>query len=228
MEVAMIVAVGQSMAVPVEVICVGGPSVHVLRGYVRAFDQRIFDVELDDQRAEVPAGTRVVLDLGADFGGRVRATVAASRRGRVHALLQRVVPPEKRTFPRLLGTIPLRWCAAPARWREGEIDAWLQGAGGRELVGAWSTPDPLMNFSVTGLSFEDLRAPEKGALVLLELGVAEAPQRWRATGRVVRVEAQPAAEGPAVHAVAVEFEELPDGAREALTAYTLRRQEHVA
>ncbi len=225
----MLVPVGDPIAVPVDVICVGGPAVRVLRGRVRAFDQRMFDVELDDGREEVPAGSRVVLDLGGDFGGRVRATVATSRAGRMHALLQRVVPPEKRAFPRLLGNVPLRWCLMPSRWGEGEAQAWLQGANARELAGAWSTPDPLMNFSVTGLQFEDLRPPAADATLLLEMGVAEAPQTWRAVARVLRTEAtRPSDGGPVAHAIAVEFTWLPDAARDALTVYTLRRQEHVA
>jgi hypothetical protein len=65
--------------------------------------------------------------------------------------------------------------------------------------------------------------------VLLEMSVAELPQVWRAVARVVRVEAQRAGDGgPAGHAIAVEFEHLPENARDALTAYTLRRQEHMA
>lgn len=225
----MLVPVGQPISVPVEVICIGAPPLRVLRGHLRRYDRRTYDVELEDAGTEVPAGTRVVLNLRAAGGHRVRGVVSVSRRGRLQVHEQDVSPPEKRSFPRLLGAIPLRWCPAPSPVDHAAVARWLAGGAAPVPPDAWSEPDPLMNFSVTGLRFDDGRPATVGATVLLELGVADEPRRWRATGRVVRAERPVSPADPeAPWTIAIEFVELPAGAREALTAYTLRRQQHLA
>jgi hypothetical protein len=104
--------------------------------------------------------------------------------------------------------------------------AWLAG---RRVVGLLRTPEPHMHFSPSGLSFDDGPHVEEGELLLLEIGVPDEPQAWRATARVVGVARIPIDErddGPgATHRIACAFDAVPPDAIEALRRYTRRIQE---
>jgi hypothetical protein len=110
----------------------------------------------------------------------------------------------------------------------------MRGEDGPAREGEWWEPDPFMDFSGSGLKFEDRLHCEAGDLVLLELSIPPAETLWRATARVVRVEpieregvedADPATgDREPTHRVAIEFIDLPQEAAEALAAFTLKIQ----
>jgi hypothetical protein len=91
-----------------------------------------------------------------------------------------------------------------------------------------------MNFSGSGIKFNDQPHCKVDDLILMELQVTPLQDRWHATGRVVRVELlQPdELEGfdeerhkyIPTHQIAVHFEDIPEEAREALTAFGLKIQ----
>ena len=93
-------------------------------------------------------------------------------------------------------------------------------------------PDPYMNFSMTGLLFEDQQRCSADDLLLLSLRLSKDPRVWRATARVVRVSPIPLADreegNGATHRIAVTFADLPDGCRKALVDQTNRIHDSLA
>ena len=81
-----------------------------------------------------------------------------------------------------------------------------------------------MNFSVNGLSFESEQTCDKGDILLLHMGVGESTDRWRASGKVVRVQDISEGDNP-LFDIAISFEVIPDAAMEALSDFTLSIQE---
>ena len=53
----------------------------------------------------------------------------------------------------------------------------------RHVTEEWLTPEPFMNFSLGGLSFETPSIMERGTLLLVEIGIGENQKRWRATAK---------------------------------------------
>lgn len=153
------------------------------------------------------------LDSGPVLGGRLRAKVV------------RVPTPEKREYPRMNGGITLRYFVVKGDPAAG-VDAWLRGATPPAVM---HEPDPFMNFSVTGLAFDDLETCKDGDMLAFTITVPRVNLTWRGACSVVRVWRIPVDERddsiPATHRVAVHFVELPDDARAALKEHTERIQD---
>lgn len=144
---------------------------------------------------------------------------------------------DHRDASRVNTAVDLAYLPAPAGL---DAQAWYDGADAPGL--ALHRPDPYMNLSMTGLQFEDAPACREGDLLLMEIRLPHRRPVWRALGRVVRVREIPEdqrsestvqtvpgrrAEPPrqaATHQIAVHFEQLPDGARNALVEQTRRVQ----
>jgi hypothetical protein len=224
----MLLTVGREVSVPVDIINVSSPALRTREGRVRRFADAVYEIELTDDAPDLEVGTRVVLNLRD--GGRRRVTaIVESHKGRELRVLERSAStPDKRIYPRLAGGIPLRYRVLSTDEDVGAAHPWLLGEDDdAEATGAWRSPDPFMNFSVTGLRFDDAQACAAGDRLLCEFGVPGDQRRWRALARVVRLDPIPTNEPTddgATHHVAVAFEQLPDAAAEALTQYTLRLQ----
>ncbi len=211
----MLLPVGHALRIPVDVINVSSPGLTTCSGHILRFEDAVYHIELESSLT-LQIGTRLVINLLESPRRRVTATVQATDGLHVEALEHRATPPDNRDYPRLAGGIRLRYRVAA----EGEAGGWLAGD---EAPGPWLEPDPLMNFSVTGLRFDDDKHCSDGDTLLCEFGVPEQTGAWRAIARVVRV--LPLAEGAAAtHSVAIQFVELPSGASDALTEYALRLQ----
>ena len=139
---------------------------------------------------------------------------------------------DKRAFPRLYGSVQLRSRKQETSASETAIHTWLEG-GLEEAGPTWRKPDPFMNFSVTGLKFEDQETCADGDVLLLEFSVPTSPKTFRCRSRVARVAIlEGAAEDtysgggvesgtPPTHSIAVEFLDMPHDGREALSEFTL-------
>jgi hypothetical protein len=210
----MHILVGEDVDIRAELVDLG--SLRVREARLVRYQDAIYDIELEAEPDGDPLarGTRAVLNLQTQPPRRVVTTVQEAS-GRHLRLRERShVEPEKRTWPRLHGGVPLRYRAADAA----EASRWMAG---EAVGGRWGEPDPFMSFSVTGVSFDDVTDVEQGGLVILELGVGDAPGRWRATADVVRATPLPQ---PGQKRLALDFRELPEPARDALTQQTLRIQ----
>ncbi len=175
---------------------------------------------------DLPAASTVIVDFAAESGvSRVIASVTSVEGGRVALKVTRVPIPEKREYPRMNGGIVLKYFVVPGK-DDAAVDAWI---GGGEPVGKLHEPDPFMNFSVTGLAFDDLETCADGDTLGFTITVPGAGHTWRGAARVVRVWKIPIDERddsiPATHRIAVNFLSLPDDAAEALRLHTQRIQE---
>lgn len=181
------------------------------------------DIEVDT--AGIPAGARLILQFGgADAAGpRAVIVVRAAETGLLHTRLVKTAPPDKREYPRVHGAVHVRYRVAPGDDAE---DAWMRG---EDVPGAERVPDPFMNFSATGLAFDDRDVAHEGDVLLVDFDVPQDPRTWRATARVVRVAPIPIDERDegvdATHRVAIAFERISEDAVDALGRYTLRIQD---
>lgn len=225
--------VGTPVRVPVEVIFVTQDAVLSRRGWVRWYDGDVYEIEMQTSPSVVRRGSRVVINFEDAEPLRVVTRVLAADGARLRLEEKRVAAADQRAFPRVVGGIPLRYHVLPpaddlqaARWN------WVNVATSADDYGPWFESDPFMSFSVTGLAFEDTRSCREADTLLVEMGVGEHPERWRATAKVVRVEPIPrddrgASADGATHRIAVEFIDIPRDAVLALEAFTLKIQRAV-
>lgn len=222
----MLLPVGEPLSVRVDVIHVSSPALSTRAGWIRRFDDGVYEVDLEEDAADIAEGSRVVLNWAEAPGRRVTATVVHRQGRRLEAQEKRAQRPDHRIWPRQVGGVDLCYRVLDAG-ADQERRAWMDGELG--VDDRWHRPDPFMNFSVTGLRFDDGETCRSGDTLLCELGIPGEARRWRGIARVVRVwpipegEQDPTSEG-ASHRVAVQFTDLPSDAAEALTHYTLRMQ----
>ncbi len=213
--------------VPMEILCLSVTPPVIRKGRVSREGEGPCEVVLEEPEPRLEPGMRVVLDGGPDHPYRIKGKVTASDGCRLRVETERVVPPDKRSFPRMYGGIRLRYRPLGPGEAESLGATWL--AGGEVQGGEWREPDPFMDFSSTGLRFEDRPGCRPGDLLLMELKIPDTEERWRAAARVVRVEEARAeedetpAEAPQAR-VAVQFVEIPPEAAKALTAFALKIQ----
>ncbi len=138
----------------------------------------------------------------------------------------RVPVSDQREFPRMHGGISLRYHILARTNPEAASEAWLRGA---EPPAQEFEPDPFMNFSVTGLAFDDIESCRANDLLGFVITIPHEPHTWRGVASVIRVWRIPIDERddtiPATHRIGVTFVDLPDDARAALGRHTERIQE---
>lgn len=209
----------------VTLLYVGGATPLVIPATVARAEGALLELTLATPAA-LAAQARLILELPAGHPvPRALVEVVVCSGAVLVARLSRVPARETREYPRLEGRVEVAYRIA-ARREEGET--WLREgtASGVERV-----PDPFMSFSAKGLAFDGGADAAEGDLLLLSLGLPDAPERWRATARVLRVQPIEPGErepGAAVtHRTVVLFEGLPAAAAAALAAYTARIQERL-
>jgi len=192
------------------------------------------ELDLDDPDAGFQEGLHVVLAGAEEAPFRVMGVVTGLDGRRLRVKTDRVVESDKRDFPRIQGGISVRYRVLGPQDSPAHVDAWIAG-GDFPSQGAWRVPDPFMDFSGSGLRFDDRLTCSEGDRLLVELQVPPSGSRWRAAARVVRLSpirqeeeevlAADLPQGVPTHHIAVAFENLPAEATEALAAFTLRIQD---
>jgi hypothetical protein len=131
---------------------------------------------------------------------------------------------DSRYFPREYGRIDLRYTVARGEGANGAGREWVEGRAPVEGGARWYQPDPFMDFSASGLCFQDDAPLAEQDLLLLEMKLPMRSEPYRATGRVVRAmdleSIDLESDGPQLRSVAVNFEELPRETVEALVDFT--------
>ena len=221
--------------VPVEMICLSVSPPVIRNGRVTCQGEGPCEVVLEEPEPRLEPGMRVVLDGGPDRDLRIKGLVTGVEGPRLRVQLERVVPPDKRSFPRMYGGIHVRYRVLAAGQGDEGASAWVAGGDEPAGGGVWREPDPFMDFSGTGLRFEDQLHCRPEDRLLIELRLPSSEDLWRATARVVRVdpirsddlggreEKEPAS--VPTHQIAVEFLEMPADATEALTEFGMRIQD---
>ena len=202
-----------SISPPVQVFVTSGPNPQLLDGQLVGHRDDEVAIAL---QAPLEAGTRAILMVEGSEE-RIIAKVLRSRGSVVHFFAESSKKSERREWPRMYGSVPLRWRVAS----QGEAASWLDGSS--TPTDGWMDPDDLMSFSVAGLAFDGPEGVEKGTTLLLELGVGRDPRRWRCLGKVVRVLPPLQADGTGVR-LAVSLESVPADGAAALSELTLELQ----
>lgn len=229
----MDLVIGKPLSIPVDLVCTSLVPPVIARARITTFDGEAYELEVDDPVPPVSSGSQVILDFTQVERPRVIAAVSEIQGRRLRVAEKSVSHRDKRAFPRLYGSVQLRYRKQETDASETALHSWLEG--GLEEAGAtWRKPDPFMNFSVTGLKFEDQETCADGDILLLEFTVPTSPKTFRCRSRVARI-AQLSADGaggyaahegesetpPPTHSIAVEFLDMPHDGREALSEFTL-------
>lgn len=220
---------------PVEVICLSVTPPVIRKGRVTCREEGPCEVVLEEPEPRLEPGMRVVLDGGPDRDVRIKGLVAETEGHRLRVETQRAVPPDKRSFPRMYGGIHLRYRVLSASEAEAIVSAWVSGDDAPGKEGEWREPDPFMDFSGTGLRFEDQLSCRTNDVLLMDLALPGSEKGWKATARVVRVDPirpedlqgleRERREQAPTHQIAVQFAHIPNEATEALTAFAMRIQD---
>ncbi len=226
---------GKLQEAPVEIICLSVTPPVIRRGRVTGQEEGRCELVLEEPEPRLEPGMRVVLEGGPDREVRIKGLVAEREGRRLRVDTQRVVPPDKRSFPRMYGGIHVRYRVLSAGEGETMAAAWASGDDAPGKEGEWREPDPFMDFSGTGLRFEDQLKCRTNDMLLMELALPGSEKRWNATARVVRVDPirpedleghdEEHRNKVPTHQIAVQFTHLPTGATEALTAFAMRIQD---
>lgn len=209
---------------PVSILYTNTDEPMLVRGRVVRAQGDLLDVELPEGAPQSTPGDSLILDFPTDLGG-ARAIVAVTEQdgARMQVSVLRLPKADLRVWPRVMGGIDLAYAVAPND--EAAVRDWLAGTTSTPL----RSPDPYMSFSTGGLAFDDHETCKEDDLLLVEFGVPKEATRYRCTARVVRVSRIPIDERDdavdATHRIAVNFEEIANAARLALTAHTARVQE---
>jgi hypothetical protein len=219
----------QLLDVPVEVLSLASDPPLILSGRVTCRDEGTCDVLLDQAEHGFAEGMKVIVDAGEATELRVVGTIGLVQDNLIHVESRTLVRRDKRIFPRTYGGIRLRYMVVPPQ----AVAAWIEH--GTAPDGTWCEPDPFMDFSGSGLKFEDVERCKAEDSLLLELRIPPEEDWFRASARVVRLfpippeEVESAERDPGqlvpTHQIAVHFEVLPSEAVEALMAFTLRVQD---
>ncbi len=217
---------------PVSIVHAASEPPLLVKGKVVSQKGDLIDIDMPSGTPTLSPGASLILDFPPDAGV-ARAIIHVVAHGSASAgggsrLVGRVVKipiADQREYPRMHGGIRLRYTVVPGNNTDA-ADAWLRDGTASAVA---REPDPFMNFSATGLAFEDIEACAEGDIMLCAVGVPGNTHNWRATASVVRVMRIPIDERDegvdATHRVAVHFIDIPDEAREALRQHTIRIQE---
>jgi len=219
----------------VDVFCMSLTPPVIKRGRITCQGDGFCQVTLEGTETPLQGGTSVVVDGGPESGVRIKGVVVDVSGPVFRVETDRVVPLDKRGFPRMPGGLRVHYRVLSGKGRRAIAAAWVQGDRTPRQEGEWRQPDPFMDFSGSGLKFDDRPTCQVGDELLLELQVPPGKKWWQATARVVRVEPMLPLEtedseqtrqgfSPS-HQIAVEFQHLPAEATEALSQFTLRIQD---
>ena len=206
------------MSVAARIICASGNTPIMANGTLLKRGDTEVMVQCDSSAAAIEQGSKVVLTF-EDGGERWTGVVdtVEHQNGDIHL---RVVAPnahsaDKRDYPRLHAGLPIRYQVSTPS----EAEKWLSGG---TVENGWHTPDPYMNFSVSGLRFEVNEQVQEDQLLMIELAIGTSGTVWRTTAKVIRVFES---DGDTHRSAAVSFQHLPEPALAALSDLTLQIQE---
>jgi hypothetical protein len=226
---------GELQDAPVEIFCLSVTPPVIRKGRATCPGDGPCEVVLEEPEPRLEPGMRVVLDGGPDRDVRIKGRIAAIEGNRLRVETERVVPPDKRSFPRMYGGIHVRYRVLAEGESEEVGSAWVSGADAPGKEGVWREPDPFMDFSGTGLRFEDQLHCRTNDLLLIEVALPSSEDRWHATARVVRVDPigpedleggdEEERKRAPTHQIALQFVDLPTEATEALTTFAMSIQD---
>ncbi len=222
----MLVPVGDAVSIPVEIIFLTPSGPRTCFGRLVRHGGDKVEVELGpDDVTFAREGTRTMVDSGESSLIRMVGVVEGVQSSRVSIAVEKSVRRDLREYPRTYGGIHLRYRVLDSKDAADAVISWMGGEDAEGELGLWRRPDPYMNFSATGLRFEEPQATCTGGdLVLLEMDVPTSPVPWRAVAEVVRCAPLPEEEQTedATHFIALSFTDIPSEASQALARFTLR------
>jgi hypothetical protein len=196
-------------------------------GQATLHSSEIVELDMASDMSHLADGDLVILTFPDAEMPRMEAVVREVKGTRLLCSSRRLREAERRDYPRLHAGLPLRFRVLRGADRESLASSWIEGEDQALSSGDWIQPDEFMNFSVTGLAFEGANWAQADDLLLLEMRFRDLDQPLRATARVIRVftlNVNQTTEGHS-HRTAIQFENMPDSVRQALSNLTLQIQD---
>ena len=110
---------------PVEIICLSVSPPVFRRGRATCGEEGSCEVILEEPETRLEPGMRVVLEGGPDRDVRIKGRLVGVEGTSLRVETERVVPPDKRSFPRMYGGIHLRYRVLAGKEGEAIASAWL-------------------------------------------------------------------------------------------------------
>ena len=140
----------------------------------------------DESPIIIPFGSKIILHFSNEEGPMLSLRYYDQEDSKIHLQFSQVHQRDKRSFPRHYGNIPMSFRVITKEEEELATKQWLgKSVNPNEL---WTTPEPFMNFSLGGLSFEHSSSLNCGTMLLLDIGIGQSDQRWRATGHIMTLQ----------------------------------------
>ena len=217
----------EDLTLPVNLVSTASGRPVVADGQARFRSSEVVELNMSADLSHLKDGDRAILSFPGAEMPRMEAVVREVSGNRLLCSTQRLREAERRDYPRLHAGVPLRFRAVKGPGTYELACEWIEGKNEALSSGDWIEPDEFMNFSVTGLAFDGDPCVESDDLLLLELRLRNQIDPLRATARVIRVFAldEIEREGSHTHRIAVQFEDLPDVTRRALSDLTLDIQD---
>jgi hypothetical protein len=224
----MAIPTGDALGLDVQVIDTSGPAPTVVRATLQRFDgsQGVLDVAASG----LGVGDAIVLDFPDPSIPLARGRVEAVETDALHFRLVEAKERDPREFERVVAPLSVRYCPAPSEPDDATVRTWLEDGIAPGGAG-WHRPDPLVDFSASGISFEDRATCRPGDRLFLELGVPGRDDRWRALAKVLRVDpltpdafVERDPDVRASHQIAVVLDAMRAQDRQALLEHTLESQ----
>lgn len=235
----MLLPIGDSISVPVEIVCPTAVPPLSISGELVVFSGTHCRVRTESHRSQIADCARLVVSIDGPRGLRFLCTVDKTQANTIELQIQRIVHKDKRDFPRVSAAVSLRYHLLDAE-PSSVHRAWQKGIEEVSHVLEWHSPNKFINFSRSGLQFTDSRNCIEGDQLMIELQFAGSSIIHRLLGRVVRVEALsedrctrnfdavPAhgehPRGQDTHSVAINFDRISNRVEEALSRATVRQQ----
>lgn len=191
-----------------------------LTGYAW-IEEGAISIEFPYLPSGITLNTKAILNFPLDKSPMITTEVDHIQDNKLQLSLSRIHERDKRAFPRHYGNIPLFFRVLEDTEEELVTRQWKANV--IDVDESWSRPEPFMNFSVSGVSFENSEAAAVGQVALVEFCVGQDTTKWRGLARVVRCRLLSQKESR--YEIAIHFEFLPEEAVMLLSEFTLSIQE---
>ena len=196
------------------------PEALIVQGLLVLFDGQRYSIQLQGGCGDLQVGQTLVLDFGNSGPSRCRAKVeAVNEEGVVLVPMEALLRKDRRYYPRVDSELCVEY--RPITLGEGNPigSAHLKAVGEAEF----STADPDVDISVTGIRFMDTSPIPVNTLVLLRLQLPPDSKFRGVVGEVVRI----VEEDEDDYSIAVNFIDLQDETFDRLIEYIGMRQEEM-
>jgi len=204
----------------VDALCLTSDGPLWLHGHASETSDGRIELALASPISDPLEGSKIIVTSPENTSPMITMYVERKHNLSLFLRVDKIHPRDQRLFPRHFGHVPMRYRLT--EFEEGELLLYRWKREGIDPGGDWRSPEPFMNFSVSGVSFECATPADLGQQALVELGVGNGENRWYIIAEVARCLP---VEDRKLFEIALQFKDIPMEARNALSELTLSIQD---